>query len=131
MAVRGGSWGCLAEEEYGGGCEEFDSYGVICINSAIWTGHCHIYPCTRAHIFARLVDGHGMTTNEQTGTSTQKVQNVLDISSIYTFPSLIYLQTHNMVDQASSGKKPLPDMMTSIRLDSNDKVEIVDQLLLP
>jgi hypothetical protein len=115
----------------GGGCEEFDSYGVICINSAIWTGHCHIYPCTRAHIFARLVDGHGMTTNEQTGTSTQKVQNVLDISSIYTFTSLIYLQTHNMVDQAPSGKKPLPDMMTSIRLDSSDKVEIVDQLLLP
>jgi hypothetical protein len=72
-----------------------------------------------------------MTTNEQTGTSTQKVQNVLDISSIYTFTSLIYLQTHNMVDQAPSEKKPLPDMMTSIRLDSNDKVEIVDQLLLP
>jgi methylthioribose-1-phosphate isomerase len=36
-----------------------------------------------------------------------------------------------MVDQAPSGKKPLPDMMTSIRLDSSDKVEIVDQLLLP
>lgn len=36
-----------------------------------------------------------------------------------------------MVAQASSGKKPLPDMMTSIRLDASDKVEIVDQLLLP
>jgi hypothetical protein len=72
-----------------------------------------------------------MTTNEQTGTSTQKVQNVLEISSIYTFPSPSYQQSHKMVDQAPSGKKPLPDMMTSIRLDSSDKVEIVDQLLLP
>jgi methylthioribose-1-phosphate isomerase len=36
-----------------------------------------------------------------------------------------------MVAQAPSEKKPLPDMMTSIRLDSSDKVEIVDQLLLP
>jgi len=67
----------------------------------------------------------------KTGTSTQKVQNVLDISSICSSPSLIHLQAHNMVAQAPSGKKPLPDMMTSIRLDSSDKVEIVDQLLLP
>jgi methylthioribose-1-phosphate isomerase len=36
-----------------------------------------------------------------------------------------------MVAQAPSEKKPLPDMMTSIRLDSSGKVEIVDQLLLP
>ncbi|KAL7418344.1 S-methyl-5-thioribose-1-phosphate isomerase [Cryptotrichosporon argae] len=36
-----------------------------------------------------------------------------------------------MVSQAPSGKKPLPDMMTSIRLDASGAVEIVDQLLLP
>jgi hypothetical protein len=89
-----------------------------------------IYTHARVPIFLHdlLTD---MTTNEQTGTTTQKVQNVLDISSIYTFPSLIHLISQNMVDQAPSGKKPLPDMMTSIRLDSSDKVEIVDQLLLP
>jgi methylthioribose-1-phosphate isomerase len=37
----------------------------------------------------------------------------------------------NMVAQAPSGKKPLPDMMTSIRIDQSGQVEIVDQLLLP
>ena len=37
----------------------------------------------------------------------------------------------NMVASASSGKKPLPDMMTSIRIDQSGQVEIVDQLLLP
>ncbi|WWC71877.1 methylthioribose-1-phosphate isomerase [Kwoniella pini CBS 10737] len=36
-----------------------------------------------------------------------------------------------MVAQAPSGKKPLPDMMTSIRIDKSGQVEIVDQLLLP
>ncbi len=36
-----------------------------------------------------------------------------------------------MVAQAPSGKKPLPDMMTSIRIDNSGQVEIVDQLLLP
>ncbi|GFZ48550.1 S-methyl-5-thioribose-1-phosphate isomerase [Saitozyma sp. JCM 24511] len=36
-----------------------------------------------------------------------------------------------MVAQAPSGKKPLPDMMTSIRIDGSGQVEIVDQLLLP
>jgi len=36
-----------------------------------------------------------------------------------------------MVAQAPSGKKPLPDMMTSIRFDTDGDVEIVDQLLLP
>jgi methylthioribose-1-phosphate isomerase len=36
-----------------------------------------------------------------------------------------------MVAQAPSGKKPLPDMMTSIRIDQSGQVEIVDQLLLP
>ncbi|WVQ79806.1 methylthioribose-1-phosphate isomerase [Cryptococcus sp. DSM 104549] len=36
-----------------------------------------------------------------------------------------------MVDAAPSGKKPLPDMMTSLRIDQSGQVEIVDQLLLP
>lgn len=36
-----------------------------------------------------------------------------------------------MVAQAPSGKKPLPDMMTSIRITEAGEVEIVDQLLLP
>jgi methylthioribose-1-phosphate isomerase len=36
-----------------------------------------------------------------------------------------------MVAQAKSVKKPLPDMMTSIRITDNGEVEIVDQLLLP
>ncbi|WVR07796.1 methylthioribose-1-phosphate isomerase [Kwoniella sp. DSM 27419] len=36
-----------------------------------------------------------------------------------------------MVAAAPSGKKPLPDMMTSIRIDQSGQVEIVDQLLLP
>ncbi|WWD19519.1 methylthioribose-1-phosphate isomerase [Kwoniella shandongensis] len=36
-----------------------------------------------------------------------------------------------MVAAAPSGKKPLPDMMTSIRIDKSGQVEIVDQLLLP
>ncbi|XAO24299.1 methylthioribose-1-phosphate isomerase [Cryptococcus bacillisporus CA1280] len=36
-----------------------------------------------------------------------------------------------MVAAALSNKKPLPDMMTSIRLDQSGQVEIVDQLLLP
>ncbi|KIR62362.1 methylthioribose-1-phosphate isomerase [Cryptococcus bacillisporus CA1873] len=36
-----------------------------------------------------------------------------------------------MVAAAPSNKKPLPDMMTSIRLDQSGQVEIVDQLLLP
>lgn len=36
-----------------------------------------------------------------------------------------------MVAQAPSGKKPLPDMITSIRIDKSGQVEIVDQLLLP
>jgi hypothetical protein len=72
-----------------------------------------------------------MTTNEQTGTSTQKVQNVLVKDTFLIFASLLISQLYTMVAQAPSGKKPLPDMMTSIRLDSSDKVEIVDQLLLP
>ena len=37
----------------------------------------------------------------------------------------------NMVAQAPSGKRPLPNMMTSIRIDESGQVEIVDQLLLP
>ena len=36
-----------------------------------------------------------------------------------------------MVAQAPSGKKPLPDMMTSIRFAEDGSVEIVDQLALP
>ncbi|WRT70356.1 methylthioribose-1-phosphate isomerase [Kwoniella shivajii] len=36
-----------------------------------------------------------------------------------------------MVAAAPSGKQPLPDMMTSIRIDKSGQVEIVDQLLLP
>ena len=36
-----------------------------------------------------------------------------------------------MVAQAPSGKKPLPDMMTSIRFTDSGEVEMVDQLLLP
>lgn len=61
-------------------------------------------------------------------TSTQKVdfrkQLLHSFAHLHPF---IYI----MVAQAPSGKKPLPDMMTSIRLDASDKVEIVDQLLLP
>jgi methylthioribose-1-phosphate isomerase len=36
-----------------------------------------------------------------------------------------------MVARAPSGKRPLLDMMTSIRIDGSGQVEIVDQLLLP
>lgn len=36
-----------------------------------------------------------------------------------------------MVAAAPSGKKPLPEMMTSIRIDKSGQVEIIDQLLLP
>jgi len=71
-----------------------------------------------------------MTTNEQTGTSTQKVQNVL-VRSVSYFGLATRNDICTMVAQAASGKKPLPDMMTSIRIDASDKVEIVDQLLLP
>lgn len=37
----------------------------------------------------------------------------------------------SMVAQAPSGKRPLPEMMTSIRIDKTGQVEIIDQLLLP
>lgn len=49
-----------------------------------------------------------------------------------TFRHLNYVDLfEKMVAQAKSGKKPLPDMMTSIRITDNGEVEIVDQLLLP
>jgi len=43
----------------------------------------------------------------------------------------IYPLNKKMVAQAPSKKGPLPDMMTSIRIDKSGQVEIVDQLLLP
>lgn len=48
---------------------------------------------------------------------------------LYTYTSSVSASI--MVAQAPSGKKPLPDMMTSIRIDQDGGVEIVDQLLLP
>jgi len=92
------------------------------LDTVLYTMH----TCYRP-VFALLTE---MTTNEQTGTSTQKVQNVL-VRSVSYFGLATRNYQYNMVAQAPSGKKPLPDMMTSIRIDSSDKVEIVDQLLLP
>lgn len=52
-------------------------------------------------------------------------------SPISGLPKHLSKQTDKMVAAARSNKKPLPDMMTSIRLDQSGQVEIVDQLLLP
>lgn len=68
-----------------------------------------------------------VATNDQSETVATASENVSDFATSTFYSS----HKHTMVAQAPSGKKPLPDMMTSIRFTESGEVEMVDQLLLP